>query len=273
MTEYIIRPAKGLKLDFSELWEFRELIFIFTWRDIKVKYKQTFLGFAWAVLQPLLMMGIFAVFFGRVLNVPSDGLPYPLFSFAGLMFWNIFATGVSQAGNSMVSNAGIIKKIYFPRLIIPLSSILSAVFDFLMTLLIYAALIIYYGISINIFFLGICFLFSLVLTIITTFGLGSLIAALNVKYRDFRYIIPFMIQVLLFVTPVIYPLSMVEKPWLKYILQLNPMAGAVSVARAGLLGKMPDPGIIGISSLMALILLIGGIIVFRKTESTFADLA
>lgn len=268
-----ITPPSKVNLGLTELWAYRELFYFFTWRDIKVKYKQTFLGFAWAVLQPFVMMVIFSVFFGKALNVPSDNIPYPLFAFSGLMLWNVFSTGLSGAGNSMVSNANIIKKIYFPRLIIPMSSILVAVFDFFMAFIIYIGLIIYYDYSLNweiLYMIPVC----LLLTIIGTFGPGTLIAAMNVKYRDFRYILPFLIQILLFLTPVIYPVSMMSSyPWLQKILAINPMYAPISLIRNVLVEKPLELNLILLSICSGLVFLVAGMLYFRKTESYFADLA
>ncbi len=260
-------------MDLKELWNYRELFYFFTWRDIKVKYKQTFLGFAWAILQPLVLMVIFSLFFGRALKVPSDGIPYPLFSFSGLMLWNVFSSGLSGAGNSMVSNANIIKKIYFPRLIIPMSSILVAVFDFLMAFLVYLGIVFYYDYGLSWELLYVLPL-SLILTVIATFGLGTLIAALNVKYRDFRYILPFLIQTLLFLTPVIYPTSMLgDYPWLIKVLAINPMYAPITLLRNALVDYPLDISLVAMSSLSGFMVLLGGIFYFRKTESYFADLA
>lgn len=270
--EQKISPPGKVWLGFNELWEYRELFYFFTWRDIKVKYKQTFLGFAWAILQPFIMMVIFSLFFGKALNVPSDGIPYPLFAFSGLMLWNVFSTGLSGAGNSMVSNANIIKKIYFPRMIIPMSSILVAVFDFFMAFVVYLGLVIYfdYGIELKTVYLV---PLSILLTIIATYGPGLLIAALNVKYRDFRYVLPFIVQVGLFLTPVIYPISLVSNPILQKVLSLNPMYAPITLVRNALIDNPLDYQNLFISITSSLFLLIIGLIYFRKTESYFADLA
>jgi lipopolysaccharide transport system permease protein len=272
-VEQKITPPSKLSLGFNELWTYRELFYFFTWRDIKVKYKQTFLGFAWAILQPFVLMVIFSLFFGRALNVPSDGIPYPLFAFSGLMLWNVFSTGLSGAGNSMVSNANIIKKIYFPRLIIPMSAILVAVFDFFMAFLVYLGLVFYYGYSLTWELLYMLPL-SLILTITATFGPGTLIAAMNVKYRDFRYILPFLIQILLFLTPVIYPVSMLGNyPWLQKALALNPMYAPISLIRNVLIDRPLEVELVSVSIASGLVFLLIGILYFRKTESYFADLA
>lgn len=180
--EHKIVPPSKLSLGLRELWEYKELFYFFSWRDIKVKYKQTILGFTWAILQPFIMMVIFSLFFGKALNVPSEGIPYPLFSYSGLILWNVFSNGLSNAGNSMISNANIIKKVYFPRLIIPMSSVLVAVFDFFMAFLIYLVLVVYYDYSLSIKLLYLLPI-SVLLTVVATFGLGCLVAALNVKYQ------------------------------------------------------------------------------------------
>jgi len=271
--EYEITPQDKFKLRIKELWQYRELLYFFTWRDIKVKYKQTVIGFAWAVLQPFLLMVIFSVFFGKALQVSSENIPYPVFVFSGLLLWNVFSSGLSAAGNSMVSNANIIKKIYFPRLIIPVSAILVAVFDFFMAFLIYISLLIYYGISISpikalLFIPG-----SLFLTMFATIGPGCLLAALNIKYRDFRYVIPFLIQSLLFITPVIYPLSIVQNPLLKILLAFNPMYAAIELFRAVIIDKPLNENLLMMSLASTLFFFLLGLYYFRKTEAYFADLA
>lgn len=271
--EYKIEPQEKLNLGLRELWQFRELFFFFTWRDIKVKYKQTVLGFVWAVLQPLLMMVIFTLFFGRALNVPSENIPYPVFVFSGLLLWNIFSSGLSAAGNSMVSNANIIKKIYFPRLIIPVSSILVALFDFFMAFIIYMILLIIYDVQVNLLQFFVFLFLSLLLTVFGTLGPGCLLAALNIKFRDFRYIIPFLVQFLLFLTPVIYPVSVIKYDWLKFIVALNPVSGAIELFRTALTNKPVDWLPIAISAFSAIIFFISGLFYFRKTEAYFADLA
>jgi len=271
--EYIIKPQKGFSLNWKELWEYRELFYFFTWRDIKVKYKQTVLGFLWAVLQPFLTMVVFTVFFGNMLKVPSDGIPYPVFAFSGLLLWNVFASGVTSAGNSMVSNANIIKKIYFPRLIIPLSSLLTALFDFLMAFIVYVGLLLYFRQPVAIVKMLYAFPSAILMTGMTVIGFGSLLAALNVKYRDFRYVIPFFVQTLLFLTPVIYPVSMLKQSWAQYVLALNPMSGAINLFRSAIVGKALDIPLFLISLASALCLFVLGIFYFRKTEYYFADLA
>jgi lipopolysaccharide transport system permease protein len=268
---YEIKPTGKLSLGLKELWEFRELFYFFTWRDIKVKYKQTVLGFAWAVLQPFLMMIIFSVLFRKVFNDPSNNIPYPVFVYSGLLLWNVFSTGITSAGNSMVANSNIIKKIYFPRLIIPASSVLVALFDFAAAFLILVGLLIYYQVPVNLLKMA-CFMpAGLLITVVATFGIGSWLAALNIKYRDFRYVIPFLILALLFLTPVIYPPGIYEQ-W-KFLVALNPMYSAIEFFRCGLTNRPVDLlfALISMSSALAFFLL--GIFYFRKTESYFADLA
>jgi len=273
LMEYEIKPQKGFSLNWRELIQYSELFYFFTWRDIKIKYKQAFLGFLWAILQPLFTMIIFSFFFGSLLNVPSDGIPYPIFAYSGLLMWNVFSSGLSNAGNSMVSNANIIKKIYFPRLIIPMSAILVSVFDFLMSFVVYIGLLIYFQMDVNFLKMLLFLPASLLLTVVCTFGLGSFLAALNVKYRDFRYIIPFMIQSLMFLTPVIYPVSIIKYQWAKYLITLNPMSGAVNLARAAIIDNPLQTDLILISIASALFFFIVGLYYFRKTECYFADIA
>ena len=278
-TEYMIMPPGKLQLAFSEIWRYRELFYFFTWRDVKVKYKQTVLGFLWAILQPLALMSIFVFFFSKLLKISTDGLPPVIFYFSGLLLWNLFSSALSGSSNSMVENANIIKKVYFPRLIIPISSILASFFDFMMGFLIFIGIIFYYyfadesiqfSILVSLFY----FVLGLALTLITAFGLGSLFASLNVKYRDFRYIIPFLIQFLMFISPVIYPISILKDiVWAKYLLALNPLTGALNLARAGFNTQTPDWSLIAISFSASIFLFIVGLFVFRKTESYFADLA
>lgn len=277
--EYVIKPSNKFSLNLKEIWQYRELFYFFTWRDIKVKYKQTILGFLWAVLQPFLMMMIFVVFFARVLNVPTDNIPAPIFYYSGLLLWNVFSTGLTSSGNSMVTNANIIKKIYFPRMIIPMSGILTAVFDFFMAFIVFVCILIYFEFTMHEFNPNyvrmVVFLpLSLLLAVVSTFGIGSFLAALNVKYRDFRYIIPFLIQFLMFVTPVIYPVSILtDVSWAKYAMAMNPMTGAVNLGRSAFTDLPIDWYLIGISAISAIFFFVLGLYVFRKTEAYFADLA
>jgi lipopolysaccharide transport system permease protein len=271
-VEYTIEPSEGRVLEWGELWRYRELFYFFTWRDIKIKYKQATLGFLWAILQPLFMMVIFTLFFGKALNIPSQNLPYPIYVFSGLLIWNLFSTGLTNASNSMVNNASIIKKIYFPRLIIPVSSILVALFDFLMAFILFVPILLFYQQSVSLSAL-VLWPVALIIAIVATLGLGSWLAALNVKYRDFRYVIPFLVQALFFLTPVIYPISLLKYPILQYILVCSPMYAAVELFRYPLTGIMPDSFLLGISLLSGVLLLIVGVFYFKRTEDFFADFA
>lgn len=268
-----LKPKYTFSLNLKELIEYRELFFFFTWRDIKVKYRQTFLGFLWAVLQPLLLMIIFTFFIGRALNVPSEGMGYPVFVFSGLMLWLIFSSGITQAGNSMVSQAQIIRKIYFPRLIIPLSAILVSLFDFVVASVVFVPVILYFQPTVNYMKALICWPAGIGLAVLSTFGPGCLLAALNVKYRDFRYVIPFLVQVLLFVTPVIYPVSMVKTVWVQQLMALNPMYAAITVFRMPFSSAHTETTLLLISMASCLVLLTAGLGYFRRTEAFFADLA
>lgn len=270
--QYEIKPVSKISLGLKELWEFRELFYFFTWRDIKVKYKQTVLGVIWAILQPFLLMVVFTLFFSKGLSVPSDNIPYPIFVLSGLLLWTIFSSGLSNASQSMVANAGIIKKIYFPRLIIPMSAILVSLFDFIMAFVIYIGILIYYQQPVEpviVLYLPL----SILITVLTTFGMGTMLAALNVKYRDFRYVIPFLIQLLFFVTPVIYPTSIIKIPWAQKILMLNPMAGAIELLRSPVAHSALNVQLVIISIIVSFVLFFAGLFYFRKTEYYFADLA
>ncbi len=271
--EFEIKPQKKLSLGLEELWEYRELFYFFTLRDIKVKYKQTILGFLWAVLQPLIMALLFSFFLGKAIsNYTTLPMPYEIFALSGLVLWGVFSSGINNAGNSMVSNANIIKKIYFPRLIIPISSVLVGLFDFLMA---FSVFIVYCLFNHVTFSLSCLFYFPLaiLLTSVAAFGAGSFLAALNVKYRDVRYIIPFLVQFLLFITPVIYPTNITQNMYLKGLLALNPMSAPLDIFRAGI-SKSPvnwEADLVSIAS--SLVIFIIGLAYFKKTESYFADLA
>lgn len=271
--EFVIDSGKSRLFAWRELWAYRELFYFFTWRDIKIKYKQTFLGFLWAVLQPLLMMIVFTFFFGRALNIPSQSLPYPVFVFSGLLLWNSFSSGLSSASNSMVNNASIIKKIYFPRLVIPVSAILVALFDFLMSFIVFIGLLVYYQVPVSLDALW-CWPLALVLSAVATLGPGCLLAALNVKYRDFRYVLPFLIQVLFFLTPVIYPVTFLKHSALQYVLVANPVYAAIELFRLPIAGdsQFHAPWL-AISIFSGLVFLLGGMAYFKQTEEFFADLA
>ena len=267
-----IRPPSGFSLGLKELWQYRELFYFFTWRDIKVKYKQTYLGVLWALIQPLGMMLIFTYIFSKTLKIETGTIPYPVFVLSGLILWGLFNSSVSHAAESMIQNANIIKKIYFPRLIIPCSAILVAFFDFLMALLIFVILCIWYKQPVAWNAL-LYFPAGILIALFAAFGLGSFLAALNIKFRDFRYVVPFFLQVLFFSSQVIYPLHSIHPSYLKYIFALNPLNGAIELCRSPLTGLAPDMNVIGISSVAALFLALLGIFYFRKTEKYFADIA
>lgn len=271
--EYEIKPQTKLSLGLKELWEYRELFYFFTLRDIKVKYKQTVLGFLWAVLQPLVMALLFTFFLGKAISSYTElPLPYDVFALSGLVVWGIFSSGINNAGNSMVSNANIIKKIYFPRLIIPISSVLVGLFDFLMAFLVFIVYCLFNQVTFS-FNAIIYFPVAIALTCIATFGAGTLLAALNVKYRDFRYIIPFLVQFLLFVTPVIYPTSITQNNYLKLLLALNPMSAPLDIFRAGITNGDINWEANLISIATSGIIFVIGLLYFKKTEAYFADLA
>ncbi|MEO6133545.1 MAG: ABC transporter permease [Ginsengibacter sp.] len=273
MSEYIIQAQNKFSLGLKELWHYRELFYFFTWRDVKVKYKQAVLGILWAILQPLVMMIMFTIIFSKALNVSSDGIPYPVFAISGLLIWNIFSNGLMNSANSMVSNANIIKKIYFPRLIIPMSAILTALVDFFFALIIYAGVLIYYQQEISFLKLFLYLPLSILITIVTTFGLGTFLAALNVKFRDFQYLLPFMIQFLLFANPVLYSSKAFTNPWINAIMRANPIASAIQLCRSIFTGQVVDWQAVATGSVVAVVLLLAGVYTFRKTESYFADLA
>jgi len=268
----IIKPKKGLTdLDFKELWRYRELFFFFAWRDIKVRYKQTFFGITWAVIKPFITMVVFSVVFGRLANMPSDNIPYPVFVYAGLLLWNIFSTSLSSASESLISSVNIIQKVYLPKLILPAASIVVSLVDFLFSFLIFGGIMLYYGFIPH--FQGLLLLpLLLIITIFASLGLGWFFAAVNVKYRDVRYALPFFIQLLIFVTPVIYPVSIVPKAY-QWILALNPMTGVVETFKASFLGTMSINWMtLGISAAVSIIFLIFGLAYFLKTEKIFADI-
>jgi lipopolysaccharide transport system permease protein len=266
-----IAPSKGwVPLKLKDLWEYRELLYFLVWRDIKVRYKQTALGATWAIIQPFFTMVVFAIFFGYLAKVPSDGIPYPLFSFAALVPWTFFANGLSQSSNSLVGSGTLITKVYFPRLIIPLASVFSGIIDFLLAFIVLLGMLVYYGLvpTINILWLPL----FLLLALTTSLGVGLWLSALNVEYRDVRYIVPFITQFWMLATPIGYPSSLLHQPW-RTLYGLNPMVGVVEGFRWALLGTNTAPGpIIAVSSAAALIILITGAFYFRRMEKTFADL-
>lgn len=265
-----LRPPRGwISLDLRELWRYRELLYFLVWRDIKVRYKQTALGASWAVIQPFFTMVVFSLFFGRLAGMPSDGVPYPVFSFAALVPWTFFANGLSQSSNSLVSDQNLIKKVYFPRLAIPIATVLAGGVDFAIAFVVLLAMMLGYGIVPTANILWIVPLLGLAL--VTSLGVGLWFAALNVRYRDVRYVVPFIVQFWLFATPIAYPSSLLEEPW-RTLYGLNPMVGVVEGFRWALLGTdTPPGGMLIVSALAAVAILVGGAFYFRRMEVTFAD--
>ena len=266
----VIEPSKGwapLRLD--RLWRYRELLYFLAWRDIKVRYKQTALGVVWAVLQPVLTMAIFAVIFGHVVGIKSDGVPYPLFVFCALIPWTLFSYALTQSSNSLVENANLISKVAFPRLVIPIAASLAGLVDFAISFCVLALLLLGYHRAPN----GAVLLLPLlvVLALASALAVGIWLSALNVQYRDVRYTIPFLAQVWLYATPIAYPLSLVHGE-LKVVLSLNPMTGVVEGFRYALLGTGKlDLESLAISSAVTIVALVGGLYYFRRMEQTFAD--
>ncbi|MEK7453015.1 MAG: ABC transporter permease [Patescibacteria group bacterium] len=271
MREIIIKPKKTFSLeDFKEIWRYKELLYFFTWRDFKVRYKQTAIGILWAIFQPFMTMVVFSLFFGALLKVPSDGIPYPIFVYTGLLFWQFFSSALSETSNVLIANQTIITKVYFPRLILPFSAVATKFVDFGIAALILGGMMFYYGFTPELSSI-IVLPILLIITFMAAVGGGLFLSAINVKYRDVRFVLPFFIQLLLFVTPVIYPASIAGK--YSWILAMNPMMGVIQNARAVLLGTAPINWIlIGISFLVCLILLVIGIIYFKKVERYFADI-
>jgi lipopolysaccharide transport system permease protein len=265
-----IAPSKGwVPLRLDEIWQYRELLYFLVWRDIKVRYKQTALGAAWAIVQPFMTMVVFSLFFGHLAKMPSDNIPYPIFSFAALVPWTFFASGLNQSSNSLVGASHLITKVYFPRLIVPVASIAAGLVDFLIALVVLLGMMAYYGLSptLNVVWLP----FFVALSCITALGVGLWLSALSVTYRDVRYIVPFMTQFWLFATPIAYPSSLLPQPW-RSIYGLNPMVGVVEGFRWGLLRTSTAPGtMIAASTAVAIFILITGAFYFRRMEKTFAD--
>jgi lipopolysaccharide transport system permease protein len=265
----IIRPVEGwTPVDLNEIWTYRELLHTFVQRDIKVRYKQTVLGVAWAVIQPFFMMVVFTLFFGKLANVPSEGVPYPIFSYTALLPWTLFAEGITRSTNSMVSNAGIMTKVYFPRLILPISGVISPLMDFAIAFVILLGMMFYYGFvpTMNVIWLPA----FLLLALATSLGVGLWLSALNVQYRDFQYTVPFLIQIWLFASPVVYSSTMVPEPY-RVIYGLNPMVGVIDGFRWALLGTSPPGLMTMVSAAVVLVVLISGAYYFRRMEKIFAD--
>jgi lipopolysaccharide transport system permease protein len=265
-----IAPSKGwVALQLKELWAYRELLYFLIWRDVKVRYKQTALGAAWAIIQPVFTMIVFSLFFGRLGKIPSDGIPYPIFCYAALVPWTFFSQGLSQASNSLVGSGNLIKKVYFPRLSLPISAVICGLIDFALAFIVLLGMMLYYGIlpTVNVIWLP----FLILLTLITSLGVSLWLSALNVQFRDVRHALPFLTQLWLFATPIAYPSSLLSEPW-RTLYSINPMAGVVEGFRWALLGTETAPGpMMIVSTLTALALLVSGTFYFRRLEKTFAD--
>jgi lipopolysaccharide transport system permease protein len=266
----IIEPSQGgISLNLQELWKYRELLYFLTWRDVKVRYKQTILGAAWAILQPFLTMVVFSLFFGRLAQMPSDDLPYPVWNYAALVPWQFFANGLSQSSSSLVSSANLIRKVYFPRLVIPISAVLSGVVDFAIAFVVLLGMMVFYStlptgaiVWLPLF---------LLLALVSALGVGLWLTALNVQFRDVRYTVPFLVRAWMFATPIAYPSSLLDEPW-HTLYGVNPMAGVVEGFRWALLGTETAPGpIVFVSAAVAVAILVSGAFYFRKMEKTFAD--
>lgn len=265
-----IRPSRGWAVpDLRELWAYRELLFFLVWRDVKVRYKQTALGASWAILQPFATMVVFSLFFGRLAGMPSDGVPYPVFAYAALVPWTFFAGGLSLSSTSLVGSQNLLKKVYFPRMAIPLAAVLSGLVDFALAFAVLLGMMLYYGIVPG---AEVAWLAPLLaLAFCTSLGVGFWLSALNVRYRDVAYVVPFLVQFWLFATPIAYPSSLLEEPW-RTVYGINPMVGVVEGFRWALLGTDTAPGgVVLVSSVAALALLAGGALYFRRMERTFAD--
>lgn len=270
MPEYVLKPRRGLQqLNLGELIAYKDLLFFLAWRNIKVRYKQTIIGAAWAILQPFLTMVIFSVFFGSLAHLPSDGVPYPIFVYAGLLPWTFFSNIIRFSGTSVIEDEKLITKVYFPRLIIPASVVGVELLDFLVAFAIYIAMMFFFHVS----FTAQIFLLPALMVVMSlaALGIGLMLAALTVAYRDFRYVVPFLIQLWMYASPVIYPVSIVPAKW-HWVLALNPMAGIIDGFRSALLGKPFNYITLAISSLVACTLFVAGVLYFKRLEKDFADL-
>lgn len=270
LPELVIRPSRGwVALQVKDVWRYRELVFFLTWRDINVRYKQTALGAAWAIIQPFFTMLVFTIFFGQLGRIPSDGLPYPVFSFCALLPWQLFAYSLSESSNSLVANQNLISKVYFPRVVIPLASTLGGLLDFVISFVVLLGMMLFYQIrpTSAVWTLP----FFVLLALVTAMGAGLWLSALNVEYRDVRYTIPFLTQFWMFLTPIAYPASIVPEQW-RVLYGINPMVGVVEGFRWALLGSGNAPGLLMIVSVLAsLTLFVSGLYYFKRMERTFAD--
>jgi len=270
-TTVIIRPGRGLfDLDLASLWEFREILYFLVWRDIKLRYKQTAIGAAWAILQPLATMAIFTVIFGHLAKIPSDGLPYAIFSFTGLLPWTYFSQAIARSGASVVGDANLVKKVYFPRLLIPIAAVLSPLVDFLISFVFLVGMVAWFGVRPG--WNMVALPFFLALAMIAALATGLWLSALNVKYRDVGHTLPFLIQIWLYASPVAYSVTLIPEKW-RLVYGLNPMAGVIEGFRWALLRtERPALGVIAMSAVVVLALLIGGVMFFKHLERSFADI-
>ncbi len=268
----ITPPSGWWTIPFGELWEYRELVYFFVWRDIKIRYKQTAIGAAWAVLQPFLTMLIFSLFFGALAHIPSQGLPYPIFYYSALLPWMYFAASLQNATNTIVENQRVITKVYFPRLALPISAVLSGLVDFAISFLMFVAMMAYYHIHPTLAVLWMPVF--LLMAVLTALGMGLWLSALNAIYRDVRYVVPFLVQFWLFASPVVYPSSLVSARWPKWVwlYGLNPMVGVIEGFRWSLTGHGEPPGrLVLISSAVVVVVLLSGLAYFQRMETTIAD--
>lgn len=266
----VIKPSHGwAPLRLNELWEYRELFFFLIWRDIKVRYKQTALGAAWAIIQPVMTMIVFSFFFGRLARIPSDGIPYPIFTYTALLPWQLFSLSLVQASNSLVNSSNLIRKVYFPRLIVPVASVLAGLVDFAIAFTVLLAMMVYYAVVPGLSLLLLPFMIALAICAAT--GVSLWLAALNVRYRDVRHIVPFLTQFWMYATPVVYSSSLLAEPW-RTLYGLNPMAGVIEGFRWVLLGTTPSGGMILVSAVVSVFLLVSGAFYFRRLEQSFADI-
>jgi lipopolysaccharide transport system permease protein len=265
-----IGPPRGwFGLELHELWQYRELLYFFVWRDIKIRYKQTAVGAAWAVFQPLMTMAVFSLFFGKLAKIPSNGLPYPIFYFSALLPWTYFSSALQSATNVIVEQQRVITKVYFPRLVLPLSAVVGGLVDFSIGFLVFVAMMIYYHIvpGLTILF----FPLFLLMAVLTALGVGLFLSALNAIYRDVRYVIPFLVQFWMFASPVAYPSNLVPQSW-RWLYELNPMAGVIDGFRWSLTGQGRPPGVLmAVSAGAVLLLVAAGVVYFQKMEGTIAD--
>jgi lipopolysaccharide transport system permease protein len=266
-----IHASQGwVSLKLRDVWEHRELIYFLAWRDVAIRYKQTLFGATWAIIQPFLTMVAFSLIFGQLAKIPSDGVPYPIFSYTALLPWNYFATALAKSSNSLVGSANLISKVYFPRLLLPISSVLPALLDFGLAFIVLLGMMIYYGIAPTPAIVLLPAL--LVVSIMCALGAGLWLSALNVEYRDVGYIVPFLTQLWMVATPVAYPSSLLEEPW-RTLYGLNPMVGVIEGFRWALLGTQPPGSLVGLSAAISVFMLVSGAFFYRRAERTFADIA